>query len=149
MPSCRKDFNRSRSHWRFRVDLEIQSTVLLVVGLTVGRLLRRSGPAVQSGIYRTTLAAVLCCPIAAMVLAGTGSTAWSFESRRRRCPAESSAQPAYAAVDPPAFPSRGAGAFRPEQGADDRPCEPGTTAGAETDPGGFVGPVSSTGHAHV
>ena len=47
----------------------IQSTVLLVVGLLAGRLLRQSGPAVQSTVYRTTLAAVLLCPSASMLLA--------------------------------------------------------------------------------
>ena len=36
-----------------------QSTVLLVIGLLAGRLVRKSGPAVQSAVYRTTLAAVL------------------------------------------------------------------------------------------
>ncbi len=50
----------------------IQSTALLVVGLLAGRLLRRSGPAVQSAVYRTTLAAVLLCPCASMLLAAMG-----------------------------------------------------------------------------
>ena len=49
-----------------------QSTVLLVLGLLAGRLLRKTGPAAQSSVYRTTLAAVLFCPIAAIVLAAAG-----------------------------------------------------------------------------
>ena len=40
----------------------VQSTALLALGLLAGRLLKRAGAAVQSGIYRTTLAAVLVCP---------------------------------------------------------------------------------------
>lgn len=55
-----------------------QSTALLAFGLLVGRLLARSGPAVQSGIYRTTLAAVLVCPFAAALLSGTGYEGLTF-----------------------------------------------------------------------
>src|SRR5579883_3377019 len=50
----------------------IQSTVLLAAGLLAGRLLRRRGPAIQSAWYRTTLAAVLFCPIASMAMAAMG-----------------------------------------------------------------------------
>ncbi|QEH35428.1 Regulatory protein BlaR1 [Aquisphaera giovannonii] len=50
----------------------VQSTALLVLGLAAGRLLRRCGPAVQSAVYRTTLAAVLVCPIASALLASAG-----------------------------------------------------------------------------
>ncbi|WP_165226824.1 M56 family metallopeptidase [Aquisphaera insulae] len=50
----------------------LQSTVLLAVGLAAGRLLRRCGPAVQSAVYRTTLAAVLVCPLASALLAAAG-----------------------------------------------------------------------------
>src|SRR4051794_8653265 len=49
-----------------------QSTVLLALGLLAGRLLRSSGPAVQSTVYRTALATVLACPIASALLAWTG-----------------------------------------------------------------------------
>ena len=49
-----------------------QSSALLALGLLAGRLLRRSGPAVQSAAYRTTLAAVLVCPIASALLARAG-----------------------------------------------------------------------------
>ena len=69
--------------WRFLTDgsmavaelaltCVIQSTALLVVGLLAGRLSRRPGPAVQSAVYRTTLASVLLCPCASMLLAAMG-----------------------------------------------------------------------------
>src|ERR1035438_7532014 len=50
----------------------VQSSVLLALGLLAGRVLRRSGPAVQSGVYRTTLAAVLVCPVASAALSAAG-----------------------------------------------------------------------------
>ena len=50
----------------------VQSSVLLAFGLVAGRVLRRSGPAVQSGVYRTTLLAVVVCPFASAVLAAAG-----------------------------------------------------------------------------
>jgi len=50
----------------------VQSSVLLVLGVVAGRVLRGAGPAVQSGIYRTTLAAVLVCPVASVALTALG-----------------------------------------------------------------------------
>ena len=50
----------------------IQSTVLLTVGLLAGRFVKGRGPAVQSALYRTTLVAVLVCPIASMTIAAMG-----------------------------------------------------------------------------
>src|SRR4051812_27736581 len=50
----------------------IQSSALLALGLLAGRLLRRTGPAVQSGVYRPTLVAVLVCPFASTLLASMG-----------------------------------------------------------------------------
>ncbi len=50
----------------------VQSSVLLALGLAAGRVLRRSGPAVQSGVYRTTLLAVVVCPFASAVLGAAG-----------------------------------------------------------------------------
>jgi beta-lactamase regulating signal transducer with metallopeptidase domain/protocatechuate 3,4-dioxygenase beta subunit len=50
----------------------VQSTVLLAVALLAGRLLRRRGPAVQSALYRTTLVAVILCPVASMTMAAVG-----------------------------------------------------------------------------
>ena len=49
-----------------------QSSALLALGMLAGRMLRRSGPAVQSAAYRTTLAAVLVCPVASTLLASLG-----------------------------------------------------------------------------
>src|SRR4051794_20630897 len=50
----------------------VRATAPLALGLLAGGLLRGSGPAVQSGVYRTTLAAVLVCPLASAVLGGAG-----------------------------------------------------------------------------
>ena len=50
----------------------MQSSVLLGLGLAAGRVLRRSGPAVQSGVYRTTLLAVVVCPFASAALGAAG-----------------------------------------------------------------------------
>jgi beta-lactamase regulating signal transducer with metallopeptidase domain/protocatechuate 3,4-dioxygenase beta subunit len=50
----------------------VQSTVLLASGLLAGRLVRNSGPAVQSAVYRTTLAAVLVCPVATALMTWAG-----------------------------------------------------------------------------
>ena len=49
-----------------------QSSALLALGLLAGRMLRRSGPAVQSAVYRTALGAVLVCPVASILLARAG-----------------------------------------------------------------------------
>lgn len=49
-----------------------QSSVLLAIGLIVGRASRRWGPAVQSAIYRTALGAVLLCPIGSFAMAAMG-----------------------------------------------------------------------------
>src|SRR4051812_49416459 len=50
----------------------VQSSALLDLGMLVGSLLKRFGPAVQSGVYRTTLGAVLICPVVSGLLAGAG-----------------------------------------------------------------------------
>ncbi len=50
----------------------VQSTVLLALGLLIGKASRRWGPAVQSAVYRTTLAAVLLCPVVSMGMAAMG-----------------------------------------------------------------------------
>ena len=57
----------------------VQSCLLLGVGLVIGRLLRRRGPAAQSVVYRTTLVAVLLCPLATWTLALTGISSWSID----------------------------------------------------------------------
>src|SRR3954468_21297742 len=76
----------------------VQSSVLLALGLLAGRCLRRSGPAVQSAVYRTTLAAVLACPVASALLAGAG-----FDGVTTRLPSPA-ARDAPAPVSPTAAP---------------------------------------------
>ncbi len=56
----------------------VQSSVLLALGLLAGGLFRRSGPAVQSCVYRTTLAAVLVCPLASAALGIAGLDGFSL-----------------------------------------------------------------------
>jgi beta-lactamase regulating signal transducer with metallopeptidase domain/protocatechuate 3,4-dioxygenase beta subunit len=53
----------------------LQSTVLLADGLVAGHLMRKLGPAVQSALYRTTLAAVVLCPVASALMAAIGFNA--------------------------------------------------------------------------
>lgn len=50
----------------------VQSSVLLAIGLILGRASRRWGPAVQSAVYRTTIVAVLLCPIVSFAMAAMG-----------------------------------------------------------------------------
>jgi beta-lactamase regulating signal transducer with metallopeptidase domain/protocatechuate 3,4-dioxygenase beta subunit len=54
------------------LSLILQSTVLIVLGLWAGRAVRRKGAAVQSVVYRTTLAAVLLCPAVSWLLLAAG-----------------------------------------------------------------------------
>ncbi len=63
----------------FAADWLLQSTLLLGVGLTIGKLLGKQGSAVQSAIYRTTLVAVLLCPIATWGLSQAGILGWSMK----------------------------------------------------------------------
>ncbi|MGO9924520.1 MAG: hypothetical protein ACLQIB_58805, partial [Isosphaeraceae bacterium] len=65
----------------------VQSSVLLALGLLAGRVLRRSGPAVQSGVYRTTLAAVLICPVASAALSALGFNGLTLELTSLETPA--------------------------------------------------------------
>src|SRR4051794_17381198 len=61
------------------VNCLIQSTLLIAGGLAVGYLLRRRGSAVQSAVYRTTLVAVLICPLVTSSLSLLGVSGWSFQ----------------------------------------------------------------------
>jgi beta-lactamase regulating signal transducer with metallopeptidase domain len=81
----------------------VQSSVLLTLGLLAGWLFRRSGPAMQSCVYRTTLAAVLVCPFASAVLGIAGFAGFSW-----RLPAPISQAPTvpvapFAAATPETF----------------------------------------------
>ena len=61
----------------FAANWLLQSTILISIGLLVGWMLRSRGSAVQSLVYRTTLAAVLACPLATIALSVAGFSGWS------------------------------------------------------------------------
>ena len=50
----------------------VQSGALILVGLLAAMLLRRKGAALQSAIYRTTLAAVMICPAISLAFQSLG-----------------------------------------------------------------------------
>jgi hypothetical protein len=56
----------------------IQSVVLTAIGLAVAIAVHRWGAAVQSAIYRATLAAVLVAPAASVFAGALGFTGWSI-----------------------------------------------------------------------
>ena len=62
----------------FAANWLLQSTLLIAAGLAVARLARCRGSALQSAIYRTTLAAVIVCPLATALLARGGVSGWSL-----------------------------------------------------------------------
>src|SRR5690242_1507932 len=71
--------NFARGAAGLAVNWLIQSTLLIVGGIVVGRLLRHRGSAVQSAVYRTTLVAVVVCPLATWGLSLLGVTGWSLQ----------------------------------------------------------------------
>ncbi len=62
----------------FAANWLLQSTLLIAAGLVVAWLARRRGAAVQSAIYRTTLAAIVVCPLATLFLSLNGVSGWSL-----------------------------------------------------------------------
>ena len=66
----------------FGVNWLLQSTLLILAGIVVAQLLKSRGSAVQSVVYRTTLVAVVACPIVTMLLAANGVTGWSVTMPR-------------------------------------------------------------------
>ena len=66
----------------FALNWLLQSSLLIGVGLATGRLLRHRGSAVQSVVYRTTLAGIFLCPLATWGLSQAGVSGWSFELPR-------------------------------------------------------------------
>ena len=62
----------------FALNWLIQSTLLIAAGLVLAACLRGKGSAVQSLVYRTTLAAVLICPLATWGLGQIGVSGWSI-----------------------------------------------------------------------
>ncbi len=87
-----------------------QASALLAAGLVAGRWLRGSGPAVQSAAYRTTLAAVLLCPLASSLLAAAGCDALTFRLAAPR---------GVAAAEAPAITPLAAPSATPDGGMDD------------------------------
>lgn len=62
----------------FAINWLVQSTLLIIAGLLLARYFQRQGSAAQSLIYRTTLAAVILCPIATWALGRIGVSGWSI-----------------------------------------------------------------------
>ena len=60
----------------------IQSTLLISAGLIIGRLMQSYGSAAQSLVYRTTLAAVLVCPLATWSMSAAGFSGYSVDLPR-------------------------------------------------------------------
>jgi beta-lactamase regulating signal transducer with metallopeptidase domain len=77
-----------------------QSSALLAFGLLAGRLLKRTGPAVQSGIYRTTLVAVLVCPLASALLSAAGYDGLTLRLPAPRASRDREAPPVTASAPP-------------------------------------------------
>jgi hypothetical protein len=73
-------FSQAWSLWlaQFGFTWIVQSLVLTAVGLVVAGALRRQGAAVQSAIYRATLAAVLVAPAASVLAGALGFNGWSI-----------------------------------------------------------------------
>lgn len=61
------------------INLLIQSTALIALGLFCAWLFRKQGSAVQAAIYRATLAGVLICPIVAVGLNSIGLQGWTIQ----------------------------------------------------------------------
>jgi beta-lactamase regulating signal transducer with metallopeptidase domain len=68
----------------FGLNWFVQSSLLIGLGLVVAWLLRSRGSAAQSAIYRTTLAAVLVCPLLTYVLSIVGVSGFSVQLPRTR-----------------------------------------------------------------
>lgn len=81
-----------------------RSTALLAAGLVAGRLARRRGPAVQSAVYRATLAAVLACPAASALLGAMGVSGFALRPAEAPAPAASQVSSAFVPVLPDADP---------------------------------------------
>jgi beta-lactamase regulating signal transducer with metallopeptidase domain/5-hydroxyisourate hydrolase-like protein (transthyretin family) len=58
--------------WELAANVLLQTTLVLAAGLVAGRLSKSGGAAVQSLVYRTTLVAVLLCPLVAFGFAAGG-----------------------------------------------------------------------------
>src|SRR5262245_27992537 len=72
-------FDVGRAATGLAVNWLLQSALLIACGMALARWLSQRGSAVQSHVYRTTLAAVLACPVATCLLALCGGSGWSVE----------------------------------------------------------------------
>jgi beta-lactamase regulating signal transducer with metallopeptidase domain/protocatechuate 3,4-dioxygenase beta subunit len=72
-------FDTARAMTGLAANWLIQSSLLISGGLILGCLLRNRGSAIQSAIYRTTLVAVLACPMATWGLSLAGISGWSLQ----------------------------------------------------------------------
>ncbi|MHC4178075.1 MAG: M56 family metallopeptidase, partial [Planctomycetota bacterium] len=66
----------------------LQSTVLTGLGLVAGRFVRTKGAALESAVYRTTLAAVILCPAASLALQRAGVEGFAVVLPRVTSPPE-------------------------------------------------------------
>ncbi len=64
----------------FGLNWLVQSSLLLALGLLIGWRVRHLGSAIQSAVYRTTLVAVLVCPLIAWALAAGGVPGLTIDS---------------------------------------------------------------------
>ncbi len=62
----------------FLANWLLQTTILISAGIGIGRLLQGRGAAVQSIVYRTTLATVAACPLVTGLFSLTGVSGWSW-----------------------------------------------------------------------
>jgi beta-lactamase regulating signal transducer with metallopeptidase domain len=80
---------------RFGVNSFLQSTLVIAAGLIVARLLRSKGAAIQSAVYRATLAAALACPCVSLLLSAVETPTLRFDldilSARSSAPASETA----------------------------------------------------------
>ena len=78
LPAQMALLDAARAVVSFAANWLLQSTLLIAAGLAVARLARCRGSALQSAIYRTTLAAVVVCPLATLLLSWNGVSGWSL-----------------------------------------------------------------------
>ncbi|OJW05644.1 MAG: hypothetical protein BGO49_22265 [Planctomycetales bacterium 71-10] len=98
----------------FGVAWLVRSTALLAAGLVAGRLLRRRGPAVQSAVYRATLAAVLACPAASALLGAMGVAGFALRPAEAPAPAAPQVASAFVPALPDATPEAAYDDVEPE-----------------------------------
>lgn len=68
----------SEAIFLFGVNALLQSTLLIALGLAIGRAVRSKGAAVQSAVYRVALATALVCPVVSLLLAALGAPGMYF-----------------------------------------------------------------------